>query len=162
MKKPSDLRAHMLAACPVLQADPDRLLLFVESGHLVSSYAPGLSYQYQYELTMIVTDFAGTPDAIMVPLLQWLTRHQPELLAHPSTRGQIAFAVDVLASDMVDIELKLQLSERVAVLRGEEGSFQLTYPKETPVDSGHADTLRGGHVVGPDGTIATLPQLAND
>ncbi|WP_313253222.1 phage tail protein [Stenotrophomonas sp.] len=162
MKKPSDLRAHMLVACPLLQAYPDRLLLFVENGHLVSSNVPGLSYQYQYELTMIVTDFAGTPEAIMVPLLQWVTRHQPELLAHPSTRGQIAFSVEVLASDLVDIELKLQLSERIAVRRDEEGFFQLTYPKEPPTDSGHADTFRGGLVVGPVGTIANLPPLAND
>ncbi len=162
MKKPASLRAHLLAACPSLNNNGDRLLLFVEAGHLVSTNAPGLSFQYQYELTVILTDFGGAPESVMVPLLQWITRHQPELLAHPSTRGQIAFAADILAGDLVDLELKLQLSERVTVTREADGNLALQFRTEPPTDHGHEDTLRGGTVNGPEGVVATLPAIVDD
>ncbi|WP_269792405.1 phage tail protein [Stenotrophomonas sp. Iso1] len=159
MKKPAALRAHLLAACPVLEQNPDRLLVFVDKGHIAATYAPSLSFQYQYELEMIVTDFVGGPEAIMVPLLQWLTRHQPELLANPATRGQIGFEADVLAGDLVDLSLKLTLSERVVLTRGDNGALVLEFPPEPLFDDGHGDILRGGDIAIDGVVVGQLPAM---
>jgi hypothetical protein len=159
VKKPAALRAHLLAACPALEQNPDRLLVFVDKGHIAATYAPSLSFQYQYELEMIVTDFAGGPETILVPLLQWLTRYQPELLANPATRGQIGFEADVLAGDLVDLSLKLTLTERVVIKRGADDELALEFPPEPLFDDGHGDALRGGAVTIDSVAVANLPDI---
>ncbi len=159
MKKPSSLRAHLLAAIPALEHNPDRLLIFVENGHIAATYAPNLSYQYQYQLELVITDWAGGPEAVMVPLLQWLVRNQPELLANPANRGQIAFEVDVLADDLVDLALKLSLSERVVVTPTADGGFDLQFKAEPWFDDGHAAILDGGQVTTNGEALVTLPAI---
>ena len=160
MKKPSSLLAHLLAAIPALEHNPERLLIFVENGHVAATYAPNLSYQYQYQLELVVTDFAGGPEQVMVPLLQWLVRNQPELLANPANRGQIAFEVDVLAGDVVDLALKLSLSEGVIITPLDDGGLDLKFKDEPWFDDGHGAILTGGKVT-VDGTeLVTLPALS--
>lgn len=54
-----------------------------------------LSFEYRYKLNVIITDYIGDPDAIMVPLLAWITVHQHELLGNPDMRKTgIGFEVD--------------------------------------------------------------------
>lgn len=159
MKKPAALRAHLLSACPALEQNPDRLLVFVEKGHIAATYTPNLSFQYQYELELIVTDFAGGPERIMVPVMQWLTRHQPELLANPATRGQIGFESDVLAGDLVDLSLKLTLTERVVIKSGAGGDLVLEFPPEPLFDDGHGDILRGGALTIDGVVVGQLPAM---
>ena len=71
MIKPASLRAHLVAALPDLARDADRLLVFIDAGSLVSTFQPGLSFEYQYTLNLILTDYAGHPDSVMLPLLGW-------------------------------------------------------------------------------------------
>jgi len=116
MKKPQLLRQHLVAALPCLQADPERLLIFVDNGGVAGTYRPGASFEYRYTLDLVLTDFAGAPEAVTVPLLQWLTRHQSELLANPANRDKLTFEVDVLSDNPVDLAIKLPLTERVRVV----------------------------------------------
>lgn len=161
MIKPASLRDHLLAAVPGLQANPDRLLIFIEDGKLQSSYQPGLSFQYHYALSLILTDFAGSPDSIMLPLMQWITRHQPELLANPARRDDIAFEVDVLANNLVDVALKLPLTERVVVSRRGDGTLLIHHAAEPPTEDYHAEPMTGGNVHDEQGTlVARLPVIA--
>ncbi|MCC7632581.1 phage tail protein [Stenotrophomonas rhizophila] len=160
MIKPGSLRDHLLAAVPGLLDSPDRLLVFVEDGKVQSSYEPGLSFQILYTLSLILTDYAGSPDSVMLPLLQWVTRHQPELLANPAHRDGIAFDVDVLANDLVDVALKLPLSERVVVVAQADGTFLLNHVGEPPTEDYHAQSLAGGAVLDAAGVlVATLPDI---
>jgi len=160
MIKPESLRDHLLASVPGLRDSPDRLLVFVEEGKLQSSYEPGLSFQYVYTLSLILTDYAGSPDSVMLPLLQWVTRHQPELLANPARRDDIAFDVDVLANDLVDVAVKLPLSECVVVAAQADGTFLLTHVGEPPTEDYHAPSLAGGAVIdAAGGLVATLPDI---
>ncbi|MCF5922874.1 phage tail protein, partial [Xanthomonas perforans] len=55
MIKPASLRAHLVAALPDLARDADRLLVFIDAGSLVSTVQPGLSFEYQYTLNLILT-----------------------------------------------------------------------------------------------------------
>lgn len=160
MIKPGSLRDHLLASVPGLRDSPDRLLVFVEGGKLQSSYEPGLSFQYLYTVSMILTDYAGSPDSVMLPLLQWVTRHQPELLANPARRDDIAFDVDVLANDLVDVAVKLPLTERVVVAAQADGTFLLNHVGEPPTEEYHAPSLAGGAVIdAAGGLVATLPDI---
>ena len=115
MYKPESLRALMTAVNPELARDPDRLVVFIDEGSMVSTFAEGLSFEYRYTLNLVFTDYAGHPDAIMVPLLTWIKIHQSELLANPSNRERIAFEADLLSNDAVDLSIKIPLTERVGV-----------------------------------------------
>ena len=115
MFKPASLRAFLTSANPELARDPDRLLVFIDEGSLQATLAPGLSFEYSYTLNLILTDYAGHPDAIMVPLLIWVRQHQSELLANPDNRDKISFEADILANDAVDLSIKIPLTERVGV-----------------------------------------------
>lgn len=121
MYKPASLRTFLAAANPELARDPDRLLVFIDEGRLLSTLAPGLSFEYAYTLNLVLTDYAGHPDAVMAPLLAWVRQHQPELLANPEARGTITFEADLLANDKVDLSIKVPLTERVGVHRRPSG-----------------------------------------
>lgn len=162
MIKPQSLRQHLLAAIPALDHDPERLLIFVEGGTLASTYQPGLSFEYRYTLEVIITDFRSAPEAVMVPLMQWLTRHQPELLAAPGKRDQVGFEVDVLAGDLVDLSIKLPLTERVVVTRDANDLLQLRHVGEPATDDAHRDTLRGGELHNGAALLAKLPAIAHE
>lgn len=131
MNKPDSLRAHLLAHVPALENDPERLLIFIDNGTVHCTAARGLSFEYAYQLQMIFTDFAGHPDTVMVPLLEWLRMNQSELLTNLDKAAEgIKFEVEVLDSSKVDMSLTLALTERVIVKRQTDGSHQVTHPAE--------------------------------
>ncbi|AVO55735.1 phage tail protein [Pseudomonas mendocina] len=131
MNKPNSLRDHLLAAYPKLAQNPERLLVFIDQGNIRSTAAPGLSFEYRYTLNIIITDYAGHPDNIAIPLLAWLRRNQPDLLENLE-RGKdaIAFEADILANDLVDLSITLPLTERVIVKRLPDDSLEVTHPPE--------------------------------
>lgn len=130
MKKPSSLRDHLIAAVPELRKNPDRLLIFVDKGSMHSTSADGLSFQYQYTLNLIITDFSGDPAAISIPLFAWVLRHQSELMTNTdNVKKGITFEADVLANDKVDLSISLPLSERV-IVKKVDGRLEVSYPPE--------------------------------
>jgi len=133
MQKPDHLRAHLVQALPELQYHPDKLLLFVDEGHIIATGVSGLSFEYRYTLTIILTDYTGSPDAVMVPLLDWLHVHQNELLMNPDRRESIRFEADILAGGQVDLQIQLPLTERVGVKQTAPGQFVTEhYPEPVP------------------------------
>lgn len=142
MKKADSLRATLASACPDLAANPERLLMFIDEGALVSTAAAGLSFEYAYTLNVILTDFAGDPDALMVPLLVWVAIHQVELLDNPQLRGTgITFEADLIDNAKVDLAIKLKLTERVIVRRDGEGKLALEHADEPQPEA----RLQAGH-----------------
>lgn len=135
MNKPESLRAHLLAAIPELKRNPDRLLVFIDNGSLRSTAAPGLSFEYSYTLNLILTDFAGHPDAVAVPLFAWVLVNQRELMENLERgRDAIKFEADILDNSKVDLSITLPLTERVIVKRQADGTLQATHPAEPVVD----------------------------
>lgn len=135
MNKPESLRAHLLAAVPELAKNPDRLLVFIEDGTIRSTAAHGLSFEYAYTLSVILTDYAGHPDAVAIPLLAWVQVNQHELLANLE-RGKdaISFEADVLDNSKVDLEIKLPLTERVIVKKQGDNTLDVTHPDEPQLE----------------------------
>ena len=142
MLKPDSLRAHLTAAIAELARNPDQLLVFIDRGAIVSTGVPGLSFEYRYTLNLILTDCTVHPDTIMVPLLAWLAVHQPELLANPDRRGQIAFEADILDNDRIDLDIKIPLTERVGVHPLPDGGHSAEHYPEPPVMEPY---LQAGH-----------------
>lgn len=131
MNKPESLRAHLLAAIAELKHNPERLIIFIDNGKVRCTAAASLSFEYVYDLQIILTDYAGHPDAVMLPLLGWLRVNQSELLANLTKSAEgIKFEVDVLANDKVDMAITLPLTERVVVRRQENGTYDLSHPAE--------------------------------
>lgn len=134
MFKPDSLRAHLVAAIPELARDPDKLLVFIDDGSIVSRLAPGLSFEYRYQLQLVLTDFAAHPDSVMVPLLTWLRVQQPELLANHANAERIGFQADILAHDKVDLAITLPLTERVGVHARPEGGHDVQHYPEPQLE----------------------------
>jgi hypothetical protein len=117
VKKPADLRAHLMARVPSLAADPDKLLMYVERGAVASRLGGGMSFEYRYDLVLLVTDYADHADSIIVPLLAWISINQPDLMQHPERIEQaIRFEAELIDHDKVDLQLTIALTESVVVV----------------------------------------------
>lgn len=131
MNKPNSLRDHLLAADTTLAQNPERLLVFIDEGNIRSTAAPGLSFEWLYTLNIIITDYAGHPDNIAIPLLAWLRRNQPDLLTNiEKGKDAIGFEADILGNDKVDLSITMPLTERVIVKRLPDDSLEVSHPPE--------------------------------
>jgi len=151
MNKPESLRKHLLDSIPELKHNPDRLLVFIDNGTMRSTAAPGLSFEYVYTLNLILTDFAGHPDAVAIPLFAWVLVNQRELMENlERSKDAIVFEADVLDNSKVDLSIKLPLTERVIVKRQDDGNLVVSHPPEPIVDD-EQFTVAGVTVMTSDG-----------
>ncbi|AZD84759.1 Phage tail protein [Pseudomonas chlororaphis subsp. aureofaciens] len=131
MNKPESLRAHLLATVADLKHDPDRLLIFIDNGKIRCTAAPSLSFEYGFDLQIIITNFAGHPDNIMLPLLGWVSVNQSELMENLNKSAEgIKFEADIIDRSKVDMSITLRLTERVVVRKDAEGNTTITHAGE--------------------------------
>jgi len=139
MYKPDRLRAHLTAVSAELRQNPDKLLIFAEGGNTVAIGTASLSFKYRYKLNIIITDYSGSEDALMVPLLAWVQVHQRDLLDHPELRKTgIGFEVDYNNHTSMDLAITLALTERVVVKQAGAGRLEVLHlaePQPTPAYS---------------------------
>ena len=142
MRKPSSLRAHLAAATPELRRDPDKLSIFVRQGKLVTAGAHSLSFEYRYTLSLVVLDYAGHADAIMVPLLAWLRREQIEIFDNPELREKsLRFEVEFINKETVDITIEIDLTEPVIVAPGTAPASPDTTQRYTVTHAAEPDRM---------------------
>ena len=132
MRKPDELKRLLLRAVPGLADDPSRLALYVDEGR-VAACAGSLSFEYRYKLNLVVQDYAGDRDAVVVPLLAWIAEAQPELMARPDSQP-FSFEAEILDADSVDLSITLDLTERVSVGRNGDGDTEVRHLDEMPAD----------------------------
>ncbi len=83
---------------------------------------------------MLVTDYRGHSDDIMVPILAWVARHQPELLNNREKREDgITFRAELINKNTADIEVTIKMTERVKVSNDGSGNVVEHLP-EPPFD----------------------------
>lgn len=138
MMKPASLREFLAAAVTDLKRDPERLQIFIEGGRILSPGGPLLedqprAFEYRYRLQLIITDFAGHPDALFLPLITWVATNQPELIA-PGRPDGVKFETEILSHDLVDVSIELELSEGVVPVRREDGGWTLAHPPAPVLD----------------------------
>lgn len=131
MNKPDSLRTAITAAVPDLVKNPERLLVFADEGAIVNTGTKSLSFEYRYTINLILTDFSGDADAVMVALLAWVKVHQSELLDNFSKQAKgITFEVDHINHKTCDLSIKLDLTEAVKVTTDEDGKHTITHAQE--------------------------------
>ncbi len=132
MNKPMALRELLSKSVPHLQRNPDNLHVFIENGNIVATGAGlNLSFEYQFNCVLIVTDYAAHADTLIVPILGWLTTNQPELLFNPDKRDSgFKFKAEIINHTTADIEIVLALTERVKVVPDENMQLEVTHLPE--------------------------------
>lgn len=130
MRKADSLRRWLTASLPDLKTHPDRLQIYVEAGQIAARRSRTLSFAYRYTLKVGIWDFAGSADAIMVPILAWIEREQAELLQKTDSEP-FSFEAELLDGDTSDILISIDLSENVLVIPKEDGSgYAIEHPPE--------------------------------
>lgn len=133
MKKPLTLRRHLEASVPHLKRHPDKLNVWIDEGSVASKIGRGLSFEWRYTLTLLFTDFVDSPDTVVVPLLAWIAQNQYDLLTDPEKRTRaLAFESEVIDHDKIDLQFKLQLSERV-IVTATAGGWTCEHVDEPPL-----------------------------
>lgn len=161
MKKPEQLRLYLLHAIAELKHNPDRLLIFVDDGKIRHTHAQGLSFEYHYTLTLVLTDYAGDLAGITIPLLDWLKVNQSELFANLEKTGEgLPFEAEILSNHTVDLVIKLPLTERVIVKKQGE-QLHVDYPPEPQYSQ--AENAQAVILYDKDGTVlAQWQSVQND
>ncbi|MDD3799366.1 MAG: phage tail protein [Novosphingobium sp.] len=142
MKKPDSLREFLTAALPELARDPEALTIYITDGTLAHRHGRNLGFEIRYTLNLTLLDYRGEPEQVFLPVILWLRANQAEVILNHETgvRG-IVFVVDVLDNRMVDVQIKLPLSEAVDVFPQEDGSHQMTVRDEQAIEEVTFDPL---------------------
>ncbi|WP_338926156.1 phage tail protein [Mycetohabitans endofungorum] len=141
MNKPASLRAALVAALPPLQSAPDALSVFIDHGTLVATGTRSLSFEYRYVLNVLLLDYAGDADAVMVAIIEWVRANQPDLVIHAEAREDgITFEVDLLNHETADLSIKLKLTESVVVRTDASGRRVIEHVADTQMNAGEAIT----------------------
>jgi len=130
MIKPGSLRAALLQHLPDIANDPQKLLIFAERGRVVTTGAAGDSWEYAYQLTVILQDYAGDMNALTATVLRWLAEAQPDLLLSPEAMcNAVRFEAELMTNELADVQFQLDVTEAV-ISRG--GTFE--HPAPPPSD----------------------------
>ncbi|MGP9500274.1 phage tail protein [Halomonas sp. AOP43-D1-4] len=124
MIKLQHLRAHLLASVPELARNPEQLHTFVNDGNIKFARGTNLSHQYAVDAQILITDYSGPLDTVMIPLLQWLNTYQPDLVEDEA----IQIEAEILNNTHWDLALTVRLTERVvALVNCETGSINAAH-----------------------------------
>ncbi|MCI9791252.1 phage tail protein, partial [Proteus mirabilis] len=86
MKKPANLRDALIKKVSYLGDNPDKLYTFIDGGAIVATGASSQSYEYQYNLNIIIDDYPGDQDVLMAVIIGWIEQHQPDIFLNPDKR----------------------------------------------------------------------------
>lgn len=127
MKKLTDLRDYLLSTVPELKRGPDRLHTFIENGTIEFWRGGSYSHLYRIPIRIIVTDYRGEADDIVIPVLEWLHVREPGL----EERNSISFDVEVLSNEAIDLSLTVNVTERV-IVKDENGQRHIHHVLPEP------------------------------
>lgn len=116
MYKPKSLRKALTDAVPDLARNPEMMRIFIDNGKLASTLAASLSFENQYTLNVVVTDFTGDIELLLVPIQAWLRIHQADMMTTDEGRKKgFTYFADINSNDSADISISLMLTERTIV-----------------------------------------------
>lgn len=146
MFKPASLRVALTAAIVdaagvrIFERDPAKLRIWGDKGRIAGRLGHARGFEYRYRLNVFLEDFAGSEDAVVIALVEWLRQHQPDLLLNHDRGDQaIPFEVEVLDNQLVDMLFELELTETVRVIPRDAGGFDAIHEAEPAIE----DLLQG-------------------
>lgn len=133
MLKPDSLRKALTDAVPVLRNNPDMLRLFIDGGSMGATLAASLSFEKRYTLNVVVTDFTGEIDLLLVPVLAWLREQQPDIMTTDEGRKKgFTWIADINNDSSMDISISLLLTERTRVSQVGDALYVDNIPEPAP------------------------------
>ncbi|MFJ5431004.1 phage tail protein [Pectobacterium actinidiae] len=129
MLKPQSLRSALSDAVPVLKNNPDMLRVFIDSGAIASTLARSLSFENQYTLNLVITDFTDDIDWLLVPIQAWLRENQPDIA---NDHKGFTYLADINDDGSCDISISLKLTERV-IVKEVDKALHVTHAPEPPL-----------------------------
>jgi hypothetical protein len=137
MLKLNSLRVLLERCLPDLERAPENLIITGTEGQAVCTGTSSLSFEYRYTARIIVLDYTGHADAVLVPILAWMQVNQSEQMDNPATRERaVQFRVEPLNSGAMDVGIELQLTERAIVQQDPAAGpdtlhrLRITHPEE--------------------------------
>ncbi|MBG2742711.1 phage tail protein [Proteus sp. G2639] len=116
MKKPANLRDTLIKKVAYLGENPDRLYTFIDGGAIVATGARSQSYEYQYNLNIIIDDYPGDQNVLMAVIIGWIEQHQPDIFLNSDKRqSHFTFDAFIDSNQTASISIDLKLTERVLV-----------------------------------------------
>lgn len=133
MLKPDSLRKALTESVPVLRKNPEMLRLFIDNGKINSTLAASLSFEKQYTLNVVVTDFTDDFDLLLVPVLAWLREQQPDIMTSEEGRKKgFTWYADINTDNSFDVSISLLLTERTLVKQVESALHVENIPEPAP------------------------------
>jgi len=133
MYKPKSLRKALTDAVPDLARNPEMMRIFIDNGKLASTLAASLSFENQYTLNVVVTDFTGDIELLLVPIQAWLRIHQADIMTTDEGRKKgFTYFADINDNDSADISISLMLTERTLVREEGDKLHVETVPEPQP------------------------------
>jgi hypothetical protein len=113
MNKLTSLRSYLLEKVDFLKNNPEKLLVFAESGKCANQARAEniLNHEIEYTAIVIITDFSGDITHITVPILVWLKRNQPGR----SEDNAFEYEAEILNNHSFDLQIKIPLTEFIKV-----------------------------------------------
>ncbi|WP_315708988.1 phage tail protein [Brenneria uluponensis] len=134
MLKPNLLRKTISQHVPWVRENPDRLVIYVQRGNIVSHGGVAAAFEFRYTLEVLAMDYPGTLDDLAVPVLLWAREYQPDLLFNPERRKDgIKFDADLLSNSTMDVLISIQVDESV-VVEQHAGNIRTRHRADTPPD----------------------------
>ena len=125
------LRDALMKAMPELKAAPKNLIMWVDRGKALSRDTADLSFAFEFQLNVLLVEFAGDIASFALAILIWLRTHQPDLFALGA--DAFDFEVDILDNGKVDLQIRLQLRQNVAVAITPQGAKPSYLPEPAPL-----------------------------
>ena len=101
---------------PYVARNPEMMRIFIDDGQRASTLAASLSFENQYTLNVVVTDFTGDIELLLVPIQAWLRIHQADIMTTDEGRKKgFTYFADINSNDSADISISLMLTERTFV-----------------------------------------------
>ena len=133
MLKPKSLRHALNNAVPVLKDNPEMLRIFIDSGVIAATLAASLSFENRYTLNVMVTDFRGDLDLLLVPVEAWLRENQPDIMTTDEGKKHgFTYIADINNDESHDISISLKLTERTTV-REVDRALHVSHAPEPPL-----------------------------
>jgi hypothetical protein len=135
VNKIANLTDWLTRAVPGLAQDPERLFVIHEKGNVVArSGGPSFIQKFTAQIIVLDVPYAHL-DAVIVALVIWLQRQQPELMENSeSAENAIPYQLVELDRETCDFRCDLQLTELVSVLPRDGGGFDVLHRDEPDRD----------------------------
>lgn len=131
MLKINLLRAALMEAMPELKRSPKNLIMWVDRGKAISRDTDDFSFAFEFQLNVLLVEFAGDIAAFALAILIWLRTNQPNLFALGA--DAFDFEVDILDNGKSDVQIRLQLRQNVEAVVTPGGVTATYLPEPAPM-----------------------------